>query len=89
MIYEDTEFPFDEIKLPSGDYFETVDQAIKQTGLSVDHVWSVTYDDHEEDENAQVYITGPSHHYCNLIGYIVTEKPHDGLTVYIENLVVI
>ena len=65
MIY-DREFPFDEIKLPSGDYFETVDQAMKQTGLGVNHVWSVTYDDHEDDESAQVYITGPSHHYCNL-----------------------
>ena len=86
MIHENTEFPFDEIKDANGDYFDTIDLAIKQTGLTVDHVWSITQDDHMEKDDWQVFITGPSHHYCNLLGYVVTEKPHDGNTYYIEEV---
>lgn len=77
-VYEDTEFPFEEIRDANGDYFETIDQAMKQTGLSSDHVWSVTCDD-------DVFITGPNHHYVNLLGYVVTKEPHDGETYFTEN----
>jgi len=51
MIYENTDFPFDEIKDSGGDYFNTIDSAIKHTGLTVNHVWSVVSDDHMEKDN--------------------------------------
>ncbi len=86
MIYENTDFPFDEIRDSNGDYFETIDQAMKQTGLTVDNVWSVVSDDHMEKDNWMVYIYGPSHHYCNILGYVVTKEPHDSETYYIEEV---
>ena len=86
MIYENTDFPFDEIKDSGGDYFYNVDQAIKQTGLTADHVWSVVSDDHMDKDGWMVYIFGPAHHYCNVIGYVATKEPHDGETYYIEEV---
>lgn len=73
------EFPFDEIKDANGNYFETINEAKKATRLNEDHIWSVI----EFDEGDGVSI-GPSHHYVNLIGYIVTEEAHDGETYYEE-----
>ena len=86
MIYENTDFPFDEIRDNGGDYFYNVDQAIKQTGLTADHVWSVVSDDHMDKDGWMVYIFGPAHHYCNVIGYVATNEPHDGETYYIEEV---
>ncbi|MAD95695.1 MAG: hypothetical protein CML33_09410 [Rhodobacteraceae bacterium] len=85
MINENTEFPFDEIRDSNGDYFETITQAMVQTGLGSNHIWSVTCDDHEKDD-WQVFITGPKHHIVNLLGYVVTREPHDGDTYYIEEV---
>ena len=76
IIHED-EFPFDEIRDEHGDYFMTIGDAKKHTGYDESHIWSVT-----ECENAWSY--GPSHHYVNLIGYVVTHEPHDGNTYYEE-----
>tara|TARA_R110000796_G_scaffold16017_2_gene50416 strand:+ start:473 stop:742 length:270 start_codon:yes stop_codon:yes gene_type:complete len=86
MIYENTDFPFDEIKDSGGDYFYNVDQAIKQTGLSDNNIWSVVSDDHMDKDGWMVYIFGPAHHYCNVIGYVATKEPHDGETYYIEEV---
>lgn len=76
-VYEDIEFPFKEIRNAHGDYFQSIDEAMKQTGLGSDHVWSVTCDD-------DCVITGPSHHYVNLLGYFVTNEAHDNNTYYLE-----
>ena len=86
MIYENTDFPFDEIKDSGGDYFYNVDSAIKQTGLSAKNIWSVVSDNHMDKDNWMVYIFGPAHHYCNVIGYVATKEPHDGETYYIEEV---
>lgn len=86
MIYENTDFPFDEIKDNGGDYFNTIDAAIKHTGLTVNNVWSVVSDDHMEKDNWMVYIYGPSHHYCNILGYVVTKESHDNETYYLEEV---
>lgn len=81
------DFPFEEIRLGEndtpvindGDYFHSIDQAMRVTRKSRMHVWSVT-----EHEGTWVY--GPSHHYVNLIGYVVTDQPHDNDTYYEEAL---
>ena len=86
MIYENTDFPFDEIKDGGGDYFYNVDSAIKQTGFSAKNIWSVVSDDHMDKDGWMVYIFGPAHHYCNVIGYVATKEPHDGETYYIEEV---
>ena len=77
IIYE-KEFPFDEIRDEHGDYFMTIGDAKKHTGYDESHIWSVT-----ECENTWTY--GASHHYVNLIGYVVTHEAHDGNTYYEEN----
>ena len=77
IIYE-KEFPFEEIRDEHGDYFMTIGDAKKHTGYDESHIWSVT-----ECENTWSY--GPSHHYVNLIGYVVTHEAHDGNTYYEEN----
>ena len=77
-IIHEEEFPFEEIRDKNGDYFSTVADAKKHTGYDESHIWSVT-----ECENTWSY--GPSHHYVNLIGYVVTHEAHDGNTYYEEN----
>ncbi len=77
IIYE-KEFPFDEIRDEHGDYFMTIGDAKKHTGYDESHIWSVT-----ECENTWTY--GASHHYINLIGYVVTHEAHDDNTYYEEN----
>ena len=71
------EFPFDEIKDKHGDYFRTIDLAKTLTGYDESHIWSVT-------ESDGTWCYGPSHHYVNLIGYVVTHEAHDGNTYYEE-----
>ena len=76
-IIHKEEFPFEEIRDEHGDYFMTPYDAKRETGYDESHIWSVT-----ECENTWSY--GPSHHYVNLIGYVVTDEPHDGNTYYEE-----
>ena len=71
------DFPFDEVRDPDGNYFDSIEDAKKHTGLSEEHIWSVV----EFDEGDGLSY-GPSHHYVNLIGYTVTEEKHDGETYY-------
>lgn len=71
------DFPFDEIRTEDGNYFDTIKEAKDATGLSEDHIWSVI-----EFDDGNGFSYGPSHHYVNLIGYTVTEEPHDGETYY-------
>ena len=76
-IIHKEEFPFEEIRDEHGDYFMTPYDAKRETGYDESHIWSVT-----ECENTWSY--GPSHHYVNLIGYVVTHEPHDCNTYYEE-----
>lgn len=70
------EFPFDEIRTASGNYFSTMAQAIA-AGYEEDQIWSVT-----ECEGSYSY--GPSHPYFHLLGFIATQERHDGETYYHE-----
>lgn len=70
------EFPFEEIRDESGDYFRTINDAII-AGYDEDQIWSVV-----EVDGAYSY--GPTHHFVNLVGYVATTERHDGDTYYHE-----
>ena len=76
MTDHNKDFPFAEKRQESGDYFDTVQQAI-DAGFALTQIWSVV-----ECDGSWTY--GPSHHYVNLIGYIATDEHHDGDTYYHE-----
>lgn len=71
-----SDFPFERI---NEDYFFYAKDALK-AGYKDSQIWSVA----EGDDSIFTY--GPSHHYINVIGYIVTEETHDGDTYYEESL---
>jgi hypothetical protein len=73
-----SDFPFEEIKTESGDYFETA-QDVMNAGYSLSQVWSVI-------ENEDVFTYGPHHHYINLIGFIATKEHHNSKTYYNETI---
>ena len=80
MADHNQEFPYEEIRKESGDYFSSVYEALMlNPGKTTANVWSVT-----ESENTFTY--GPSRHYINLLGYVVTEETHDEDTYYHESL---
>lgn len=72
------EFPFEEIRAESGDFFQTIEEA-KTQGYALNQIWSVL-----QAESTFVY--APPRHYINLIGYTVTAEPHDDATRYYETL---
>lgn len=69
-------FPFEEIRKPSGDFFDRLYEA-KQAGYDEDQIWSVT-------ECDGAWCWGPSRHWVNLIGYVATNERHDDDTYYFE-----
>lgn len=71
-----TDFPFTEIRQPSGDYFDNVQQAL-DAGYALTQIWSVV-------ESDGAYSYGPVGHVVNLLGYIATAEHHDGETYYHE-----
>lgn len=72
------DFPFNEIRDESGDYFSSKHEAFK-AGHKPNQIWSIV-----EGESAFVY--GPAYHLINVIGYIATDESHDGNTYYEEKL---
>lgn len=68
------DFPFEEIRKESGDYFDSIDEVVA-LGFDRDQIWSVT-----ECENFITY--GPTHHYVNRLGYVATQERHDDNTYY-------
>ena len=72
------EFPFEEIRQESGDYFDSIDQA-KAAGYPLEQIWSIC--DHDG-----CWTAGPPHHWVNLLGYIATKEVHDHNTYYFENI---
>ena len=79
-IYEQ-EFPFTELKTPTGDYYDNRIE-MEHAGFVESQMWSVT--DADDDDGSEYLCYGPVHHYVNLIGYIATAEHHDGDTYYIE-----
>lgn len=74
--FMDGDFPFDEIRQESGDYFDSIDQA-RSAGYADSQIWSVCCHDDE-------WVYGPPFHWVNLIGYIATLEHHDRMTYYTE-----
>ena len=71
------EFPFEELRKPSGDYFDSWQDA-KDHGYDDDQIWSVVHGDED------TFCYGPPHHFVNHIGHIATSERHDGNTYYEE-----
>ena len=72
------DFPHEEIRKESGDYFHSWQEA-KDAGFDDDQIWSIT-----ECENTFIY--GPPQHYVNHIGHTATQERHDFDTYYEEEL---
>ena len=79
-VYEQ-EFPFTELKTPTGDYYDNRIE-MERAGFQESQMWSIT--DADDDDGSEYYCYGPVDHYVNLIGYIATAEHHDGDTYYIE-----
>jgi hypothetical protein len=77
MTDHNAQFPFEEKRRPSGDYFDNVQQAV-DAGYALSQIWSVV----EVDGS---YTYGPSHHWINLLGLVATDEHHDGDTYYHED----
>jgi len=75
------EFPFNELKMPTGDYYDNPAQMM-HAGFEESQMWSVVEAD--SDDGAEYLCYGPVHHYVNLLGYIATAEKHDGNTYYNE-----
>ena len=69
-----SEFPFEEIRRRDGNYFDTVEEAMR-AGYKETQIWSVV-------ESEGTYTYGPSFHYINRLGYVATKEHHDNETYY-------
>lgn len=70
------EFPFNELRTPTGDYYSSRLE-MELAGFEDSQMWSVVESDGQ-------YSFGPPHHWVNLIGYVATAEHHDGDTYYHE-----
>jgi hypothetical protein len=75
------DFPFEIIRRPNGDYFDSWEEA-RLAGYDDNQIWSVTEGD--GDDGSEWFTYGPPHHYVNHVGHIATKKRHDGNTYYHE-----
>lgn len=73
-----TDFPYEEIRRPDGDYFYSWKEA-HDAGYMRSQIWSVV----ESDGH---YTYGPPHHFVNALGYVATTEEHNGETYYHEIL---
>tara|TARA_R110002033_G_scaffold38659_2_gene78143 strand:- start:187 stop:522 length:336 start_codon:yes stop_codon:yes gene_type:complete len=86
------EFPFDEVSRmdEDGDYgdYANNQQELRDRGYAESQIWSVVEADCDDDDLDchSVFIYGPSHHFCNKIGYMATKEHHDGNTYYEDKL---
>ncbi len=77
------EFPFTELRTPTGDYYDNKTQ-LEQAGFEKAQMWSVVTTTATNGDELFVY--GPVHHYVDIIGYIGTAEHHDGNTYYAETV---
>lgn len=75
------EFPFTELKTPTGDYYDNCSQ-MELAGFKESQMWSIV--EAEGDDGSLYLVYGPVHHYVNLRGYVATAEHHDGDTYYNE-----
>ena len=72
------DFPYEEIRKPSGDLWTSAREAMDD-GWDEDQVWSVA------DDGETTWCYGPASHYVNVIGFVATNERHDGETYYEES----
>ena len=72
------DFPYEEIRQESGDYFDSWKQA-KEAGFDDNQIWSVCVHD-------DTYCYGPPGHVVNHLGHVATKEKHDMDTYYEETL---
>jgi hypothetical protein len=70
------EFPFEELKKPSGDFFASWLEA-SLAGYKDCNIWSIVAGDISLSY-------GPPHHIVNVIGFVATKEAHDNETYYHE-----
>ena len=75
------DFPFNELKTPTGDYYDNTSE-MELAGFKESQMWSIV--EAEGADNSGWLIYGPVHHYVNLRGYVATAEHHDGETYYEE-----
>ena len=82
------EFPFEEIRCPAGDYFNTPEDATAVTGCQPSQIWSVTIRDSDNPNIRDVYTFGPAdfRRLGYKAGFVVTVEKHDGNTLYVEQI---
>jgi hypothetical protein len=83
-----TEFPFEEVRNPQGDYFLTAEDALAVTRCQPNQIWSVTISESENPNIRDIFTYGPAD-YRRLgyhAGYVVTVEKHDNNTLYVENI---
>jgi len=86
MFYPRTDFPYTEIRNATEDYFDSIDDAL-EVAHDEYNIWSVMEDEIESNgKRFLVFTYGPSHHYVNVLGYIVTKEAHNGNTYFEEYL---
>lgn len=76
-----TEFPFQELRMPNGDYYDNQVQ-MQNAGFIQAQMWSIV--EATGEDNSEWYVYGPADHYVNLVGYVATAEKHDGKTYYNE-----
>lgn len=81
-------FPYKEILNEWDEMFHTAEQAMRHTGYGKSHVWSVVEDEDliEDGKRYSIQTYGPSRHFVNRLGYVVTVEEHDDETYYTEFL---
>lgn len=77
-------FPFEELER-----YDTY-REMRASGLPMSHLWSV-YEGEEQyywDEGVrrQTFVTGPAHHYVDIVYWFSTREEHDGNTYFEEVL---
>lgn len=72
------EFPYEEIRTESGDYFSTINEA-NAAGYDDNQIWSVC-------ESDGCYTYGPPFHWVNRLGFVATKERHDHNTYYDEQV---
>lgn len=77
------EFPFTELRTPTGDYYDNQSQ-LGLAGFKETQMWSVV--ETTASNGDELYVYGPVHHYINIVGYIGTAEHHDGNTYYAETV---
>lgn len=75
------QFPFHQHLQDDDNFWESIED-LKELGYTEDQIWSVCED--TDEEGNCYYVTGPSFHVANKIGYFATTERHDGLTYYVE-----